>query len=217
MPRFLLGLSTLLSFGLLSFGAQAQECKPTYKIRYEVCAAPSHPQEAKAVTTDWILVNKGARTVNESLCTEYIPTLQAQKPQAKNIRLEKLENRDASFRGLGKRDVYCKFEMEDLVTVAMESPTCGIATVDSECVKGLTKDELILCASKTPQTIDEKWLKAACLANGLKFAAQVQGLDEATYSSLKFQLQILRESLALNRTPEDAKLLRWIRSETRTQ
>ncbi len=114
MPHFLVGLITLLSFG-----AQAQECKPTYKIRYKVCADLSHPKEAKALTTDWILVNKGARSVNKELCTEYIPTLQAQKPQAKNIRLEKLDSREASFRGLGKRDVYCKYDLEDLVHVSM--------------------------------------------------------------------------------------------------
>jgi hypothetical protein len=210
MPQFLLGLITLLSLGV-----SAQECKPEYKIRYETCADPSNPKEAKNINTGWILVNQGARKISDAICTDHIATLQRRHPAAKNIRFLKLDDRDASFRGLGKRDVYCQFEMEDVVTLSLPNPACGIHSAGTDCVQGLNKQILEQCVSEVPQTLEEKWTKSACLIDGLKNAAQIQGLDEASYNAVKFQLQLLRESLALGRSPEEVRLLAWIRSQTR--
>lgn len=194
---------------------QAQECKPVYTVQYDVCAHPSNPVSIQSITTEWILVNKGARRVSNGICTDHTAAIAGQNPTATNVEFAEIKDEDATQRGIGKRDVYCKFKMSKPMPIAVASPACGIANATPSCFNGVEVTSVKECAAKIPASEEEQWQKAACLLDSLKYATQIRGLDEVTYDSIKFQLRLLRDSMVPPRSTNDAKLLAWIKLQLR--
>lgn len=191
----------------------ADVCSPTYNVQLGSCVTEASPTQIQNVETDWILVNKGARRITDGLCTEYITTLQNDNPQASNIRFKDLEDRDATFRGLGKRDVYCKFTMDKPVKLPVESAECGILGVQRQgCVDNLSMDFVRQCLESSGQTDVELWKKGACLADIFRAAPHISGMDQTTYDKIIFQMDMMRKSLANSKNPNERHLSEYLSS-----
>ncbi len=209
-PMVLLALAVFLP----GFASAQETCNPSYQVEYGTCAHPSHPKEIKTVNTGWILVNKGARRISDALCQEYVQVVQRQNPSAQNITFTDIKDEENILRGIGKRDVYCKFSMDVSVPSTMSSPACGIVGVTRNCFEGVSADFVRLCLNAQPQTIEEMWRKAGCMVDSFKNAPQVQGMTQADYQNLTFQLDMWKNSFSVSDDPSKRDLASWLLQET---
>jgi hypothetical protein len=167
----------------------------------------------KNVTTAWILVNKGASSISEALCTEHIPALAAQNPKASNIKFAAIDDREAILRGLNKRDVYCKFTMDIPKQEPIADAECGILGVEREGCVDLTSEFAVNCVNSPNTTNEELWKKAGCLVDVYQQAPRIKDLDKSTYEKAKFLLSMMEESLGRSKDASDRRLSRFIESE----
>lgn len=193
----------------------AQEaCKPEYKVTYKSCVTEKSPVHVTTVTTDWILVNEGARRITDGICIDHIGVIAQQNPKASNIRFKEIDDRDATFRGLGKRDVYCKFDMDMPVQAPIQSEVCGVGNITREgCLKDLTIEFTNGCLNMQQNNEGEAWKRAACLIDSFQQAPKIQGMDSATYENVKFQLKMMMEAYAVSPNASERNLSGFIRQQ----
>lgn len=206
-------LLCLFAFATSPVFAQ-QVCNPTYHVKYGTCVQPNSPVTIQNVTTDWILVNEGARRISDALCTEHIGEIAKQNPKATNIQVKEMKDEDAFWRGLGKRDVYCKFTMDSPVQTAIQSRECGIDAVEREgCVTGLTVEFAQSCLKMPTGTTEELWQKAGCLVDVYEQAPRIVGLDQATYDNVEFSLRLIRDRFDDSSQADERRLSSWVKSK----
>lgn len=184
-----------LAAALASGAVNAQEaCSPTYQVKFATCVNANSPTRVMTVTSDWILVNKGARRISNGLCTDHIATLAAQDPKRSNIQFVDIKDEDATQRGVGKRDVYCKFSWDAPVKIPVADESCGIIGVERVgCFDDVSADLVDSCKPGDSDSLAESWRKAGCLLDVYQNARKMNGMTSAVYEDVKFQLSYLRD------------------------
>lgn len=195
-------------------------CEPTYKPVYKTCISSKSPTVVKDVDTDWILVNRGAKVVSESLCAEHIATYAADNPKASNIRFKEIEARmnagTVLSRGLGKSDVYCRFTVSLPTLEPIASEECGVQSIErTVCGEGISVDFIKKCLALTTNTLSEAWIKGSCLIDSFRQAPSVSGLDRDTFSQIEFQLDMQGKAYAASTNEEYKALGRYLMQNTR--
>jgi hypothetical protein len=175
--------------------ALAQEsCESDYKLLVKSCVTAQSPTEVRTVTTDWILVNKGARRVSNDLCTAHVAVIAQANPQASNILVAQIKDEDATQRGIGKRDVSCKFSMSAPVQVPVPDESCGITGVErTACAFAPNMVSVQNCIQTPAVARGQYWIKAACLMDSYKAALQISGMTSDIYNQVKFQLDVMKD------------------------
>lgn len=212
-PTFAFALAALMSASCVGFSAGAvQGCNPSYEIKYSSCITPESPTVIRNFTTDWILVNEGATRITDGICTDHIKVIAQEHPKASNIKFVELEDRPAPLRGWGKRDVYCKFALDEPTQQPIESPACGIQGVERQgCAERLSIDFLQRCLNAPTSTDEDLWKKAACLVDSYKDVPHISHLDTKTYEDLHFQLSILKNRLAKSLYENERRISNYVR------
>lgn len=206
----------VFTFGLglvFSFTAQAQECNPEYRVQYNSCAHESHPKQVQPMETEWLLMVKGGRRVTDGACTDAdkMQAVQNMFPTATNIRFSRIRDVDASFRGLGKRDIECKYTMDIPRPMMIASPACGIASVAASCFVNVGAAFVEQCINAPIQTLEQKWQKAACLTDIRANIAYIQGRSGEMLARVNAEFEMLKQTLGLSNDEEQIRLLRWAR------
>lgn len=177
--------------------ADPSACNPSYDIKYSSCVTPDSRTVIRNVTTDWILVNKGATRVTDGPCIEHIQVIAQEHPKASNIKFVELDDKPNLMRGWGKRDIYCKYSMEEPMLQPQESPLCGIKGVERQgCADHLSLEFVKQCLNAPTSTDEELWKKAACLVDAYLDTPRIKGLDSKTYDDLFFELSIMKNRFA---------------------
>src|ERR1044072_8289652 len=140
--RFLALLPFLLPAAL---HAEEPTCKPAYEVKFDSCVTAESPTVVKNVKTDWLLVNEGAVRISDGICTDHIAVIAQKHPQASNIKFADIDDRAAPWRGLNKRDVYCKFTFDEPQKEKVESQECGIRGINRQCTEKFSVQDVKDC------------------------------------------------------------------------
>lgn len=184
-----------LALTLTATPALAQEsCENRYNLIVKSCVTPQSPMEVRTMITDWIVVNKGARRISNNLCIAYISEIARTNPQASNIQFVDIKDDDATHRGVGKRDVSCKFSLNQPMPVPVPDESCGINGVErAACAAAPDMASVQACIEAPAEARGQIWIKAACLVDSYKAALQIRGMTPDSYNQVKFQLDILKD------------------------